>query len=352
MCPFLVLILHGIVSVVVAAKSDAVLLTDVKVLTLHHGQMTNARRSSPIPQLKCVGGTAGCASFHPQTVQCINRGTDGYDVQWECKTDMDNSYRFGKIQVSCEGYAYPDDPYILRGSCGLEYTLDLSEEGHQRKNSGGGFGNQYNQYDKNYHDRSNYSYTQKTSNVITDLFYLCCVAGVVYLIYKTCIATPTPYAPPAPSAPPPSYDETFRNRQTPPPYGFRQDYMPNTDGASFSSGGCGGSTYTSPNPGAATGGGFWSGAFTGGLLGYLFGSSRTNTHYNQPRPRSFWGNGWGTGWGNSWGTGWRNNWGSGLGNQSAGSWGSGSSSHRSSNPTPSFSSGTRTASGFGGTSRR
>ena len=32
---------------------------------------------------------------------------------------MDNSYRFGKLEVSCEGYNYPEDPYILRGSCGV-----------------------------------------------------------------------------------------------------------------------------------------------------------------------------------------------------------------------------------------
>ena len=81
--------------------------------------MTNGRRSSPVPQLKCVGGTAGCHAFQPQVVQCINRGSDGYDVQWECKTDMDSAYRFGQIQVSCEGYDYPDDPYVLRGSCGV-----------------------------------------------------------------------------------------------------------------------------------------------------------------------------------------------------------------------------------------
>ena len=57
-------------------------------------------------------------------VQCYNRGSDGLDVQWECKTDMDNKYRFGKISVSCEGYDYPNDPYILAGSCGLDYTID------------------------------------------------------------------------------------------------------------------------------------------------------------------------------------------------------------------------------------
>ena len=54
----------------------------------------------------------------------------------ECKTDMDNSYQFGHIEVSCEGYSHPDDAYILKGSCGLEYTLELTEEGRARQRSG------------------------------------------------------------------------------------------------------------------------------------------------------------------------------------------------------------------------
>lgn len=45
---------------------------------------------------------------------------------------MDNAYRFGRIEVSCEGYSFPDDAFILKGSCGLEYTLELTEEGQRR----------------------------------------------------------------------------------------------------------------------------------------------------------------------------------------------------------------------------
>ena len=41
------------------------------------------------------------------------------DVQWECKSDMDNAFRFGEISVSCEGFAYAEDPYVLKGSCGV-----------------------------------------------------------------------------------------------------------------------------------------------------------------------------------------------------------------------------------------
>jgi len=35
--------------------------------------------------------------------------------------------RFGSVVVICEGYNYPDDPYILAGSCGMEYTLELTQ---------------------------------------------------------------------------------------------------------------------------------------------------------------------------------------------------------------------------------
>ena len=76
-----------------------VLLKDVQVLTLKAGQMTTGRRSSPVQQLNCVGGSAR-GQFNPQVVQCYNRGWDGQDVQWECKSDMDNLYRYGAEFIS------------------------------------------------------------------------------------------------------------------------------------------------------------------------------------------------------------------------------------------------------------
>lgn len=72
---------HHLVSSDVA---DAVLLRDVQVLTLHRGRYTTARRSSPVPQLQCVGGSAGCGAFVLEVVQCYNRGWDGTDIQVDC----------------------------------------------------------------------------------------------------------------------------------------------------------------------------------------------------------------------------------------------------------------------------
>lgn len=61
--------------------TDSVLLQDIQALTLYRSRYTTARRSSPIPQLKCVGGSAGCQAFIPDVVQCVNKGWDGVNVQ-------------------------------------------------------------------------------------------------------------------------------------------------------------------------------------------------------------------------------------------------------------------------------
>ncbi|XP_060082432.1 store-operated calcium entry-associated regulatory factor-like isoform X1 [Ylistrum balloti] len=308
---------------------DQVLLTNVQSLTLYNGRMTNSRRSGPVPQLKCVGGSAGCGAFVPQVVQCTNKGSDGYDVQWECKTDMDNAYRFGRVEVTCEGYDYPEDPSVLRGSCGLEYTIDLTEEGHQRKHQQHhNYGSHYNSYNDDYHDRSSYQsgYGKKASSVLGDLILLCAIGGVVYIIYKTCIVgsqqTENGY-------PNQRQDNQWGSSQPPPP-GFRQDYMPGGDSCSGSSYYSGGHTnYTRPGN---MGGGFWTGAATGGLLGYMFGN-RGNNYYGSRTYSPYTGSSF---WGQS-----RTHRPSAFsGGSSFSSFGGGGSS------------GTRTASGFGGTKRR
>lgn len=58
-------------------NSQKALLTSVRTLTLHASKMTAGRRSSPVPQLKCVGGRAR-SEQQPSTVQCYNRGDDGF----------------------------------------------------------------------------------------------------------------------------------------------------------------------------------------------------------------------------------------------------------------------------------
>jgi hypothetical protein len=118
-----------------------VLLRDVKVLTLERGKMTTSRRSAPIPQLQCVGGSA-CrySEYFPSVVQCYNMGIDDNgEVQWRCEADLDPDVKFGKVTVSCEGFDSPDDPYILQGSCGLEYHLEFTNLGIQKMQKRAGY---------------------------------------------------------------------------------------------------------------------------------------------------------------------------------------------------------------------
>ncbi|VDK83541.1 unnamed protein product, partial [Cylicostephanus goldi] len=74
--------------------NDRVLLKDVNTITLRDGQYTTGRREAPVPQLKCVGGSAK-GEYRPRTVQCMRQGFDGVDYQWKCVADMPNEFEFG-----------------------------------------------------------------------------------------------------------------------------------------------------------------------------------------------------------------------------------------------------------------
>jgi len=316
--------------------SKRVRLQDVQVLTLHQGKMTTGRRSSPVPQLNCVGGSAK-GMFNPQVVQCYNRGWDGIDVQWECKTDLDMDYRLGSVNVICEGYDYPDDPYILAGSCGLEYTLELTQAGRDRQRG---------QDSKTYYHQDTYAdnhYTKYSENKwkgLSDLVIFGVVCIVIYAFYKTCIDSQDmedrQYSSTANDGHHPGGAGGWTNP------GAGAGY-PNGSGGHYSTGYRGddascGAGARQRGTGAGGGGGFWTGAGMGGLLGYMFGA-RNNTGYGYGgynRPYNTGGyyrtGGWGSG--SSWGTG------------------GGTTYRRSTASASPTSSGTRTASGFGGTSRR
>ncbi|KAG8903024.1 hypothetical protein FRC01_009369 [Tulasnella sp. 417] len=100
---------------------EPVLLETIKSLTFYKDEMTAARRTSPIPQLTCIG--KACALYQPDAVQCVNTGGTGVDINWKCEADLPAALRFGRISVGCEGWSRSGDPYVLKGSCGLEYRL-------------------------------------------------------------------------------------------------------------------------------------------------------------------------------------------------------------------------------------
>ncbi|XP_073698208.1 store-operated calcium entry-associated regulatory factor isoform X2 [Garra rufa] len=324
-------------------NDEAVLLRDVQVLTLHKGRYTTARRSSPVPQLQCVGGTAGCGAFVPEVVQCYNRGSDGIDTQWECKADMDNAYRFGRVEVSCEGYNSPNDAYVLRGSCGLEYTMELTAEGKQQNTHRGswgssgfsdfasnffqGFSNQKQQQGGGHYQQSSSQYSNQngpSADGASGLIVIGFLLLLAYAVYKMFLCNPTHGHQGFSGDGSQGYSGTWDNSHgtEPPPPGFKPDY--HSDQSSSRPGYGFSDSYTRPQsaftgfPGftggntGGRGGGFWSGMGTGGILGYLFGNQR-----RQP-PMGF----------------------------------AGPSYTHQPSPAPKTSSGTRTASGFGGTKRR
>ncbi|CAL1602429.1 unnamed protein product [Knipowitschia caucasica] len=314
----------------------AVLLRDIQVLTLYKGRFTTGRRSSPVPQLQCVGGSAGCHAFSPDVVQCQNKGWDGVDVQWECKTDMDNSLRFGRVEVSCEGFNHPSDPYILAGSCGLEFSLELTEEGRKKNQGGwgsqrgsGGFGDFASSF---FGDSSGHKTPPRQSpspaggGDAGGLLGVLLLLGVAFAVYKLFLSGNTgsqgPEGAQGPQGhqpdsgpPPPGFKPDYTSSGYPganpganPGYGFNSDY---TQGQYFNTRG-----RSAHNTGTG-GGGFWTGMGTGGLLGYMFGRQRSQPY------------------------------------QSHGYYSHADSYPRASSSShSSTSSGTRTASGFGGTKRR
>lgn len=61
-------------------RSSKVRMDSIDTLTFYNGEMTAARRSSPVPQLECVGKP--CQLYQPDVVQCTAVGRNGPDVEW------------------------------------------------------------------------------------------------------------------------------------------------------------------------------------------------------------------------------------------------------------------------------
>nr|POE56655.1 store-operated calcium entry-associated regulatory factor [Quercus suber] len=116
--------------------ANSILLSQVKSLTLRDGQQTSHRRVASLPQLKCVGGS-GKGLYTVDVMRCQNAGSeyDTEDIQWTCKASLPPEFKLGSTEVICEGYDSPDDPYVLKGSCGVEYRLVLTDQGEAKYGS-------------------------------------------------------------------------------------------------------------------------------------------------------------------------------------------------------------------------
>lgn len=83
-------------------------------ITLYKDAKTLSRRGRPVPQLTCIGKP--CRLYQPEVVRCTNVGGLGTDVDWKCEADLPDSLRFGRVEVSCEGWDGPGDQYVLKGA--------------------------------------------------------------------------------------------------------------------------------------------------------------------------------------------------------------------------------------------
>ncbi|KAJ5598438.1 hypothetical protein N7537_008522 [Penicillium hordei] len=158
---------------------DAILLSNVQTLTLRAHRMTSARRISPIPQLSCAGPSKQtCNLYQPEVMRCTNQGYDYdiEDVQWTCTTDLPAEFKLGATDVICEGYRNADDKWVLKGSCGVEYRLLLTEAGEKR------FGKKSSDSEWDWARNRSESSVQKIMAVLGDFIFFGFIAAVFILI--------------------------------------------------------------------------------------------------------------------------------------------------------------------------
>jgi len=144
------------------AHDDKIHMRDINSLVLHAGQYTTARRSTPILQVSCTGGTAAGFSNVVDTILCTNMGWSGSSVNWKCETDIPKKYKLGKIHVSCEGYDFKGDPFVLINSCAVNYELNINPDYREPVQN-----NNYNQQSNNNNNYNNQPKTQTTYDTVT-----------------------------------------------------------------------------------------------------------------------------------------------------------------------------------------
>ncbi|KAL7626759.1 hypothetical protein AAE478_003533 [Parahypoxylon ruwenzoriense] len=275
---------------------DAILLSDVQTLTLRgHGAKTSHRRVPAIPQLRCVSSPGVCRLHAVDVMRCTNQGSgyDAHDVQWSCVAPLPPELKLGSTDVVCEGYSGPDDPYVLKGSCGVEYRLVLTDLGEDKfpdlaKGGGGsswwGWGGNT---DAGRGDPNSHS-SDPSAILFGIIFALVCL----WIVYSACFAAE-------------------ENRRRPPPVrrGPRNNWWGGGGGGGFDPGfgpgGGGGGWDDPPPPYPGTNNktwtqnqgwrpGFWTGLAGGAAAGYMAGNRGNNN--NRQESRNY---GWGAGPSNS-----------------------------------------------------
>ncbi|KAJ7475902.1 hypothetical protein FB451DRAFT_261752 [Mycena latifolia] len=229
-------------------------LARIQALTFYKDSLTESRRTKAIPQLQCVGKP--CKLYTPEVVRCQSLGGSGTEIDWKCEADLPESLRFGRVDVSCEGWSRPGDPYVLKGSCALEYRLVQVPGSLRNSDSDNPFGGK----------------SSDVSSTIFNIVFVAAIGIILYSFLQSCLRGP-------------------QNR-----VGGRHDPgRPGNSGPGFFPGGLDDDTSSppppysksTPNPNEGWRPGFWSGAILGGLGAHLFNNRGNNRAYDWERERSY-----------------------------------------------------------------
>ncbi|KAI9854540.1 MAG: hypothetical protein M1813_000953 [Trichoglossum hirsutum] len=191
-------------------------------------------------------------------MRCKNQGSDYDDenIQWTCTASLPPEFKLGSTDVICEGYKSREDPYILKGSCGVEYRLLLTDKGEEKYGRGGNLWRNFNGRDVDWAGR---------------FFWLCVVGAVGWMIYSAFFTSRRRGWRPAGGNIPWGWGwgggGGGGGNDPPPPYDWQPPRKPWT------------STPRAGQEGWRPG--FWSGALGGAAAGYL----ASNRNRNQP-PRT------------------------------------------------------------------
>lgn len=232
-------------------------LSKIRSLTFYKDELTTARRTAPLSQLNCLGKP--CRFFQPEAIRCINTGGEGTNIDWKCEADLPEALRFGKVEVNCEGFSRPGDPFILKGSCALDYRLVQVPDALR---NGGTDSPEFE--DKSY----------DTSTIIFWVIWIAVLLFILYSFLKSCLGEDRPngYRRPPGAGPGAGYRRSWwsgdndhdNHRGPPPPY----SKTPQAPTGAFGEG--------------AWRPGFWTGAALGGLANHEW-EQRFNPFNRQPQ---------------------------------------------------------------------
>jgi len=249
--------------------ANSVLLSNVQSLTLRKDLKTSHRRVPAIPQLKCVGGNAK-GLYNVDVMRCKNAGSDYDDdnIQWTCTASLPEEFKLGSTDVICEGYDSPNDPYILKGSCGVEYRLVLTERGEEK-----------------YGPKKGTDESSGTETVVSVLFWIIFIGVAIWIVFSACVVRGGDAR--RPDTWRPGWGGGYGGGGPGGPGGPGDDPPPPYD------------WHPQPKPSSSTRNdqqwrpGFWSGVLGGGAAGYMAGSRRNQQDYNRTAPSNQRGGSWG-----------------------------------------------------------